>query len=202
MLKKKLLISSLAVVLTSSALLASNIYMGLDIIKSGNTFTTDYDGVITGTNISGSSDEDIDSSNVKLKLGVATKDGLRFQTYLQKEGYKETFFDATNDTLIEIGIDVIKGFEVTKEFSPFIQAGLGAGVMSIEGASVASISEVSAKVGVGVMYKIVPSFELVAGYDYRVRKWQDIEYRSGSSYITLSTTEKSGQPYFGANFHF
>ena len=181
--------------ITSSLAAESNLYVGLDLINSSNTFTVDVAG--------GSADVDDDSSGFKLKFGSALSDGLRVQAYFLRETYDETLFDDKNDVLNEIGLDLIKGFEVTPEFSPFIQAGIGYGWMDVEGLSETSIKEVSVKIGAGVMYKVTPAFELLAGIDFQARAWQDIElFIPNYGTVTVETSEKSTKLYIGANVHF
>lgn len=194
---KKIIAAMLITAGITSSLAAdeSNLYVGLDIISSSNTFTVDVAG--------GSADFDDDSSAFKLKFGSALSDGWRLQGYFLHETYDETIFDDKNDALNEIGLDLIKGFEVTPEFSPFIQAGIGYGWMDVEGLSESSIKEVSVKIGAGVMYKVTPTFELLAGVDFQVRKWQDIElFIPNYGTYTVETSEKSTKLYIGANVHF
>jgi opacity protein-like surface antigen len=181
--------------ITSSLAAESNLYVGLDLINSSNTFEF--------TAGSFSEEWDNDSSGFKLKFGSALNDGWRLQGYFLHETYDETIFDDKNDALNEIGLDLIKGFEVTPEFSPFIQAGIGYGWMDVEGLSETSIKEVSVKIGAGVMYKVTPAFELLAGVDFQVRKWQDIElFIPNYGTYTVETSEKSTKLYIGANVHF
>lgn len=192
---KKIAITTLmGLSLFSAQLLAenSNIYIGLDALSSSNTFT------VKNTNTGAEADIDDDSTGFKLKLGVAGSDGWRFQGYYLNESYDTPLFDATNDTLNEVGMDIIKGFEVTPEFSPFVQIGLGYGWMDVEGYDEDSIEEVSMKIGVGAMYKVTESIEVLAGVDLQYRQWQDIDYGT----TTIETSEKSTKLYAGINYHF
>lgn len=189
---KKILIGA---VITASFLttqtIASDMYVGLDTIGSGNTFTVDVNSL-------GSGNADDDSKAFKLKVGSVSNNGWRYQGYYLRETYDTAIFDASNDVLNEVGLDIIKGFKVTPEFSPFIQAGLGLGWMNVVGYSEDSIRAYSLKVGGGAMYKVVPQVELVAGVDFQYRGWQDI---NAGSY-TISTSEKSTKLYAGINYHF
>ena len=196
---KKMLLASLALTaLFSTQALAedSNMYVGIDILKNSHSLTADISGY-------GSGSADIDSGSFKVKLGTVTNDGWRVQGYLELLTYDQTLFDDTNDALMEFGLDVIKGFEITPEFTPFIQAGVGFGFMSIEEATEDSISEFSIKIGAGVAYKIVPAFELIAGIDFQYRSWQDLTLIDGwGNTATLETSEKNTKLYLGANLHF
>jgi len=180
--------------LLSTQVLAAdtNMYVGLDISKSNNTLSADL------TNGYVSNDVDDDSSGFKLKVGVISESGWRLQGYYQRETYDKTIFDSSNDLLSEFGIDVIKGFEITPKFSPFIQAGLGYGTMDIKGYDSSTISAVSFKIGAGVIYKIVPAFEIMAGVDFQARKWEEIQY----PLYKASVSERTTKVYLGANFLF
>ncbi len=196
--KKILATTLLATTLFSTQALAegSDMYVGVDILKNSHSLSAEISGY-------GSGDIDVDSSSFKIKLGTVSDNGWRVQGYLEFITYDETLFDNTNDSLMEFGVDIIKGFEVTPEFSPFIQAGAGFGFMSIEDATEDSISEFSLKVGAGVMYKVVPAFELIAGVDFQYRSWQDLTLYDGwGNTATLETTETVTKLYLGANIHF
>ena len=168
----------------------SELYVGLDVFASSNTFTLEANGV--------SVDADNDSDGFKLKFGSTLNEGWRVQGYYQRETYDETLYDNKNDVLGEIGVDVIKGFEVTPEFSPFIQAGIGYGWMDIEGYSDDTANEVSLKLGAGVMYKFTPMFEAIAGVDFQYRNWSNLTALG----TEIEIDEKSTKLYIGANIHF
>jgi len=190
---KKMLLASLALTtLLSTQALAegSNLYVGFDIIQDSHTFTFEGNG--------NSADADLDSAGFKLKIGTVSDNGWRFQGYFENITYDETVFDSTHDSLSEIGFDVIKGFEITPKFTPFLQGGLGYGWMDVDGYSEDSISEFNLKIGLGVAYKIIPAFELIAGADLQFRSWQDIEVLG----TTIETTEANTKLYVGGNFHF
>jgi len=189
----KMLLASLALTtLFSTQALAegSDLYVGFDIIQNSHTFTFEGNG--------NSSDADLDSSGFKLKIGTVSDNGWRFQGYFENITYEETLFDNTHDSLSEIGFDVIKGFEITPEFTPFLQGGLGYGWIDVDGYSEDSIAEFNLKIGVGVAYKIIPAFELIAGADLQFRSWQDIEVIG----TIIETSESTTKLYVGGNFHF
>ncbi len=192
---KKILVGALlGCSLLSTQVLAENknMYIGLDYSKNNNTLSAD---LTNGYYINDSAN---DSSGFKLKIGMISESGWRFQGYYQRETYDKTIFDSSNNQLSEFGLDIIKSFEVTPEFYPFIQAGLGYGTMDVNGYTSSSISSVSFKVGAGVIYKIVPAFEIMAGLDFQARSWQEIKYTN----YDAAVTEKSTKLYLGANFLF
>jgi len=195
---KKIIIATLlgTSLISTQALAEDSVYIGLDVLSSGNTFTVEARNSANGA--TAAADVDDNSKGFKLKVGIEVSDGWRFQGYYLGETYDTPVFDASNDYLSEIGIDVIKGFEVTPKFSPFVQVGLGYGWMDVDGYTDDAISAVSMKIGAGVMYKVTDNIELLAGIDLQYRKWQDIKINT----ITFETSEKSTKLYAGLNFHF
>lgn len=168
----------------------AQMYVGLDLISSDNTVTKKVGTIET--------DADNDSDGFKLKFGALLNDGWRLQGYYLNETYDKPIIDGKHDTLNEIGLDVIKGFEVTPKLSPFIQGGIGYGWMDIQGYNESSINSFSVKLGAGVMYKITTNFELLAGLDLQARGWEDISFLT----TTIKTSEASSKLYIGANVHF
>jgi len=208
--KKMLLIAFIAITLFSTEILAGEnldkdalntesfgFYVGLDVLKDSHSFTADSHKL-------SSFSTNIDSNSFKIKLGATTDNGWRLQGYVEFITYDETLFDASNDELLEFGIEVIKGFQIAPKWSPFIQVGMGSGVMTIEGYDEDSISEFNFKIGIGVAYKIIPAFELIAGADLQYRTWQDISFLSADflETYTVSIHETNTKLYVGANFHF
>lgn len=192
---KKIVMGALlctSLVATNAMAEDSQFYAGLDVFSSSNTFT--LENASTGA----SADVDVDSDGFKLKFGANLDEGWRVQGYYQHETYDEPLYDNTNDVLSEIGVDVIKGFEVTPKFSPFIQAGLGYGWMDVEGYSESTANSVSLKFGAGVMYKVTPMFEALAGIDFQYRNWTDLQLGT----TTIEIDETATKFYIGANFHF
>lgn len=190
---KKIIVGALlggSLISTQALAADTSIYVGIDYLKGSNTFTVKAAGI--------SADTDVDSDNFKFKVGYAGENNWRTQFYYLNETYDKTLFDASNDKFHEIGVDLIKAFEATPEILPFVQVGLGYGWMSVDGYSDSSIAAVSAKIGAGVIYKVLPEFELLAGVDYQYKNWQDIDY----GIFTLETSEKSFKYYIGANYHF
>jgi len=191
---KKIILATLlgTSLISTQALAEDSVYLGLDILSSSNTFT------LENTSTGAKGDADDDSTGFKLKLGIEYESGWRLQAYYLNETYDLPVFDATNDVLNEIGVDFIKGFEVTPKFSPFVQFGMGYGWMNVDGYTEDNIVAVSMKIGAGAMYKVTENIELLAGIDLQYRKWQDIQI--GAS--TIETSEKSTKLYAGLNFHF
>jgi len=184
--------------LLSVSLLAEDIsrYVGIDYLSNSTTQTR-------GSSIT-SRDFDNDGSGLKFKLGYKNENNLRFQVYVQNENYDTSAFSegGSDGNLLEFGLDVIKAHKFSNGISPFVEVGAGYGLMSIDGFLDDYISEISLKVGVGVMYNITPTLEAIVGVDYQYRKWDDIEIIDGLSDETLTTKENTSRIYFGANLHF
>lgn len=128
--------------------------------------------------------------------------GFKGQVTLSLISFDEAVFDGENSDLIEIGFDVIKEFEVTSSFYPFLKAGVGFGSMDVEGYEDDSIYEVSFNLGAGVSFKATDSFYIIGGVDYVGRKWQDIEVAGYYVPSTITTTDSGFKPYVGLNYKF
>lgn len=171
----------------------SELYFGVDVSSNSNTFTIEEES--SGDSV----DADNDSTSFKFKFGTVSNNNLRLQGYYQYEQYDEALYDDTNDVLNEIGLDIIKGFDVTPKFAPFIQAGLGYGWMNVKSASGSdTANDVSLKIGGGLMYKVTPTFEGIVGVDLQYRAWSSYKYEG----YTLLISEGSTRLYLGANIHF
>jgi opacity protein-like surface antigen len=193
--KNKILLSLLVSGMLSSAAVAGDIYLGVEYGMGSNETEHEVNGVSAST-------YDNNYDDIKLKFGAGEDGGFKGQVTLSFISFDETVFDNTNSDLIEIGFDVIKEFEVTNSFYPFLKAGVGYGFMDVEGYTEDSIYEISFNVGAGVSYKAVDNLYLVGGIDYIGRKWQDIEYYSWFGTTTVSTTDSGFKPYIGLNYKF
>ena len=186
------IVATLGAVSMSSAASASDLYIGLDVFGSHNRFDYDYAGLTQKT--------DIDSSGLKLKLGALLVYDLRLQGYVLTEKFDEPPFDYTNDRLTEIGLDLIKEFVVSPQFSPFIQGGIGYGTMDLDRRYYDDdyIEEVNLKVGIGLMFRVTPSVELLTGIDFQWRGWSDVYYNN----VKMETEDGSQRFYVGIDFLF
>ena len=139
-----------------------------------------------------------------IKVGGGRDGGWKSQIRLSHISYDKAIFDNSNKTLTEFGMDIIKEFSIDSigNLYPYIKAGLGFGSMSVDGFSKSSIAEVSYKAGIGLSYKAINHLYIIAGVDYVGRKWQDLQYSSGFTTYTFSTTGSGAQPYIGMNYAF
>lgn len=187
----------LATLLTSGLMAAdSGLYVGVEYGAAKNNTTQDWN--------SGSYEGDNNYKDIKLKVGGGTDGEVKFQATLSFITFDEYVFSNKSKDTIEFGVDIIKEFEVEPSFYPFLKIGLGTGSMDVDPAiySEDSIIGVSFNFGAGVSYKVIDHLYLLAGVDYVGRKWQDIEYSSGFSTGTVSTTDSAFKPYVGANYSF
>ena len=196
--KNKILLGLATSSLVASAALA-DVYVGVEYGAASNTHEVEAN--LLGYRASGEADNDY--KDIKLKVGAGEDGGVKLQGTLSFISYDETIFDATNKDYIEFGLDLIKEFEVNKQFYPFIKGGMGVGSMDVEGYAEDSILAVSFNLGAGLSFKATENVALIAGIDYVYRKWQDVEYRYGSStLLTVSVTDDAVKPYIGVNFQF
>ncbi|MDY0116312.1 MAG: hypothetical protein RBR59_01900 [Sulfurimonadaceae bacterium] len=196
---KKIVTALVASSFIASSLLA-DIYVGVEYGNSSNKTKYEESGLL------GNESEKFTNkySDIKLKLGTGTDGGVKAHLYLSSISYKHAIFDDSHKRLTEFGVEVIKEFEVTKEIYPFVKGGLGVGSMSVDGMSDSSILAVSLSIGGGVAYKVTENISLLAGVDYAIRKWQDIEYKTtgGTTFYTVEITDAGVKPYVGVNFQF
>lgn len=181
----------LAAMLTSGLMAAdSGLYFGLDYGQATNTHTFSL--------ASSSADSDNDYSDIKFKIGGGTDGEWKFQITLDKIDYKIGVFDSANNSLYEIGADIIKEIKVTNELYPFIKIGVGTGQMDSSFTTEGQIKEVYFSGGAGLSYKATNNVYLLAGADYIARRWNDVIIGA----YTLETHDKAIKPYIGINYKF
>jgi opacity protein-like surface antigen len=169
--KNKILLGLATSSLVASAALA-DVYVGVEYGAASNT--TEEEAELYGYTANGEIDNNY--KDIKLKVGAGEDGGIKVQAYLSFISYDEYIFDNSNKDYTEIGMELIKEFEVNKQFYPFIKGGMGVGVMDVEGYTEDSIAAVSLNLGAGLSFKATENIALIAGVDYMYRKWQDIEY--------------------------
>ena len=194
---KKTLIGLAFAASISSSLLAEDLYVGID----GFVSNGDFDYSVSGASI-GNFSESYDGKGFKLKFGSLLDYNLRLQGYYQNES-----MDNSDNSDNEVGFDLIKAFEVTSAFYPFLQAGVGYGWMKLDDepgfvTDDSNINFVSMKVGAGLIYKITNNVEILGGVDWQKRYWQDVKYVFGSQSMTLEVDNTSISYYAGLNYLF
>lgn len=182
-----LLVNSLFV---TPLLAKKSVYIGADVLTSINSLSQDDFGNESKSNVN--------SSAFKVKVGLAYDNGWRFQGYFLSEEYSKALFDTSQRVLNELGIDVIKSFEITPKFAPFIQSGLGYGLMSVSGYSEESIASIGMNIGTGITYKMTKKIELLVGVNLEYRMWEDILFGSA----VVQTNQTAMKIHAGMNFHF
>ena len=190
-----------AATLFASAATASDsgLYAGVDLIKSNNDFKVKVSG--TG---SASDTFSNDAVGFKFKFGAMGDEGLRFQGYFMTEKFDDPLYDADHDRMYEIGVDLIKGFEVSSQVEPFIQGGLGFGWIDVDDSVYdSSVSaEISLRFGAGVAFHASPVAEFLLGVDYQFRTWSDAEITTPTEYYKVELDDHGPRFYIGANYHF
>ena len=189
---KKIIISvALGVsLLAAQAQSDSKIYTGLDIVAGINNFDNDMGGAVDKSN---------NSYGAKLKVGYIFAQDWRVQGYYQYESYSSTVYpDKSNDVLNELGVDLIREFDISSKFTPFAQVGLGYGLLDLSDNTLSSAEAGSIKIGGGAMYKITPKIEALAGLDIQYRDWTD----TNVGFSDYDISEISTKLYIGMNYHF
>ena len=178
----------------------SRLYVGLDVFN-GETSAEIKASVSGFTSISNKKDFDLDG--FRLKLGAELENNWRFQGYFKSEDADKF----TENKIYGLGLDLIKSFHVSDKFSPFILAGIGydwtkledePNVVLIED----ELSAVNLKLGLGAAYKITNSIEVLGGFDWQYRTWQDIELIGAYNSVTFEQKDTSKTLYLGLNVFF
>jgi len=178
----------------------SKTYLGVDIYQGESNFDLSFDGF--------SDDEDFDVDGFRLKFGKSSPENVRYQVYFKSEE-TDDFFD---ENVYGIGLDVMKTIPVgVDRLSLFGLAGVGldwtelnddAGIEYEED----SLNAFHFKLGVGASYQINQSIEVITGFDWQYRSWQDIEFigldNNGFTTADLEIEDTSITFYAGLNFYF
>lgn len=182
----------------AGVLMADNsFYVGFDFAKADNTDKVTSEGIsVTNDNTYGES---------KIKLGIQTEEKTSFQLNFSKIAYDNgVIYGSTGTKLYEVGMDVIKEFELTSSLSPFIKLGIGYGYMDTQSSAYGDVNEISTNVGAGLSYKIVEHIYALAGVDYIYRHWNDtyINPAPPATTLTYETRGSAIKPYIGLNYKF
>ncbi len=181
--------------LTGALMAESSFYVGLDFGKADNTDKiTSKSGTNTAT-----IKNDNTYSDLKIKLGIEADIGTDFQLTFSKINYDNgVFYNTTGTKLYEIGLDIIKEFELTSSLSPFIKLGVGYGYMDSQLPAYEDVNEFSTNFGVGLSYKVIEHIYALAGVDYIYRHWSN----TTDNDFTFETRGSAIKPYIGLNYKF
>jgi opacity protein-like surface antigen len=183
--------------ITGALMAESSFYVGFDFGKADNTDKhTSEDISLKNQN---------SYSDSKIKLGIQADGTTDFQLTFSKISYDEGVLrGSTGSKLYEVGLDIIKEFEVTSSLSPFIKLGVGYGKMDTQSSAYGNVNEFSTNVGIGLSYKLIEHIYVLAGVDYIYRHWNDISINQvpPASSITEETRGSAIKPYIGLNYKF
>jgi len=168
-------------------------YIGVDYGKVSNEDEIEVNNATAAT-------LDNEYSDFSIKFGSGNDGDWKTQVRLSMIAFDKALFDASNKELTEIGVDVIKEFEVANNLYPFIKFGFGFGWMDVDGYLDDSIKEFSFNAGAGVSYKVMEHLDVLAGVDYVGRSWQDVEYIGTG--LTASVAGSGMKAYVGMNYSF
>ncbi len=183
---------ALAGILLSATYLSADTYIGLNLAKGLSTNTVS----VGGTDV----DEDNDYTNISFIVGTGEDGGFKIQGRLNIVQLDLPIYDDTHDTLVEIGIDGIKEWEVSPTLYPYVKAGLAAGSIGTDETyySESTAMEFSLNAGFGLSFKVNDNVDILGGIDYVYRKYQDVDV----GLLTISTTGTSFEPYIGMRYSF
>jgi opacity protein-like surface antigen len=178
----------------------TKLYVGLDVFEGDSS----ADGTMTSSfgYVVAELDKDFDQDGFRLKFGAELDNNWRFQGYFKSED-----FELFDENIYGLGLDLIKAFQASDKFHPFIQAGVGydwtelpkdSGIAFTED----SLNAVTLKLGLGAAYKITNTFEVLGGFDWQYRTWQDIELIGPFEKLTIEQKDTSKTLYLGLNIFF
>ena len=175
----------------------TTLYVGVDVLRGDSDFDVTVSGDLVGKTTVNS-----DLDGFRLKFGAKLQNNWRLQGFFKSED--SDFFD---NNIYGIGIDVIKAFEVTEKFYPFIQAGVSSDWTELDvvpGAvfSEDNLSAISLKVGAGAIYQLADNVEILGGIDFQYRQWQDIELYDYFTRINVEQDDTADVLYLGLNVSF
>lgn len=187
--------------LTGALMAESSFYVGLDVGKADNT-----DKITSKSDTNSATVKNDNSySDIKIKLGIEADIGTDFQLIFSKIDYSNGLLNNntgpkyyTGTQLYEIGLDIIKKFELTSSFSPFIKLGVGYGYMDSQFPEYGDVNEFSTNFGVGLSYKVIEHIYALAGVDYIYRHWSN----TSDTGFTYETRGSAIKPYVGLNYKF
>lgn len=186
----------LSICLFSSIASATDFYVGAQIGTVGNTDKAEATGSV---------ERDNSYSDLGIVVGIGNDGGFKGQVKVSTLNYDKPIFDETNKNAIEIGADAIKEFEIMPQVYPFIKAGFGYTIMSLDSPQIVdeNIIGVSFNIGGGIAYKVVDNIGIYAGAEYVYRKWQDIVYLNPFGPDETLSISGSGVKFnAGVNFSF
>ncbi len=171
-------------------------YVGADYAVGKTDIDTDYDYtdnfVPASESSSHSKTEDTDA--IKLKVGYKFEENWRIQGYWKSEDVENI-----DENIYGVGVDVIKGFELTPKLEPFILVGAGYDTLDFKsGEDSDDTYAYSYSAGVGLMYKLTKEIELVGGVDWQYRDWDNVKLDA----VDLDVDDTSTKFYMGVNYHF
>ena len=185
--QKNIILTLVAVAFTD---LSADSYAGLDVFGSINTVKGGITSELREKN-----------SGVSLKYGFGRDGAQKYQVRGTYVHYNEPLFDEKNRGLYELGFDFIQEFDAQHDVSPYVKVGLGLGSMPIANVSISKIYALALNAGFGISFRLPDDFNLVTGFEYVGRKWQDVTYTTVKE-NSLSTLSYGLGLYVGANYGF
>ncbi len=191
---KKILLSMSALVMLSTSANAE-LLLGVDYVAvSGMTNTTSYSSSLSDTNF------DFSYQPIKFKLGFGTPGDNYWYLYYQSTEMTDKNGNKIPNALTEVGFDYVGQFETgVKGLNPFITYGFAGGKVDAKYANQDYRMEMSAKIGGGLSYYIIPQLELLASVDYQGRFWQPVEYATYGSTVTETSYDTGYNVTVGVN---
>lgn len=177
-------------------------YIGTDFFSGDTEFDAGRHGSV-----------EVDQEGFRARIGGIIGKGFRIEGYFKKEETEETVVNLDHERYIGfdkdvsgIGANFIKTFALSDWFQPFVQAGIGYDWRDITSSPDVILSSdtqygLDMKLGIGGIFNIADRVEILGGFDWQYRTWQEIEF-VGLSEDNLSLEDTATNVYLGFNILF
>lgn len=201
-----LIITSLAIAQESNS--GGNMYVGLEVANTKVDRTFEVNG--GGYSYESSRDDKTTSGAIKIGFGKFEDNRLevslqRYSSDLTAGDSSQTLFNSSDTT--DVAVDyIITMPSVSSVIMPFVKLGVSASRAELGFTAVSqgssekrdTIYALGGTVGAGLTFQITNFIDVLAGFDYTYRKWQDIS----NGPLTLETNDKVQKIYAGLNLRF
>ncbi len=145
-------------------------------------------------------DVDAQSSNAitTLKIGYGEREAYAIEFSIQNLKNSAKIFSLNDSDKNTINIDLIKAFTLDVLPIPFFKAGIGAGILSIDGQFQDTLHYGSYNLGLGMFIPINKYFDLELSYTQKYISYEGIDTISEN----VSYTSTMGVTNFGFNLRF
>ena len=145
-----------------------------------------------------SNDTKSSGESFKLKAGYGDRRAYAFElSYMYTKNSAKIFSECETDK-ISFSADLIKSFDLHKDFIPYVKAGFGAGYLKTSRPYQNTLNFGSFGLGLGVLYAIDEHIDIELSYEYRNVNYESIDLIAQ----TLMLESDLQNSYLGINYRF